>query len=123
VIAKILSFEPEDPRVEVLYQQIYTAFILALDCIDNGVSAYPPEIEPRYRESTNLCSRVAGLLPWWNEEFGDDILDQRFTRAIELTGLEFTDKVRYYGLAWLPARSIVEEAITSRYDVGMSSTH
>ena len=34
-----------------------------------------------------------------------------------LTGLEFTDRVLYYGEAWWPAREIVKEALDKRYEV------
>jgi uncharacterized UPF0160 family protein len=42
-------------------------FIEAIDGIDNGVMQYPGDIEPKYRNNTDLSSRVRALNPWWNQ--------------------------------------------------------
>ena len=40
-----------------------------------------------------------------------------FKKAIALTGEEFTERVRYYAFAWLPARDIVLKALQERHSV------
>lgn len=42
-------------------------FIEGIDGIDNGVSQYPNDAQPRYRTRTDLSSRVGWLNPAWNE--------------------------------------------------------
>jgi uncharacterized UPF0160 family protein len=42
-------------------------FIEAIDGVDNGVTQYPSDIEPKYRNSTDLSSRIRALNPWWNQ--------------------------------------------------------
>ena len=46
-----------------------------------------------------------------------DLAQARFARAMTLVGSEFVDKLMYYAKAWLPARSIVDQAIASRFTV------
>jgi uncharacterized UPF0160 family protein len=41
--------------------------IEGLDGIDNGVSQYPADMRPAYKDSTNLPARVGRLNPNWNE--------------------------------------------------------
>ena len=90
-----------------------------MDGIDNGVSQYPPSAgEPIYRDSTNLSSRVANLNPWWNQT--DVNLDERFLKAVELTGTEFMGKLDYLANSWFPARDIVLDTLKSRFEVDPS---
>lgn len=35
-------------------------------------------------------------------------------KAVEMTGSEFTDRVRYMAFAWMPAREIVKKALDTR---------
>jgi uncharacterized UPF0160 family protein len=72
-------------------------------------------VKPRYKESTNISSRVAKLNPWWNEK-NVDLMD-RFLKAVEMTGSEFKQRVEYLGLSWLPARDIVARCLKARFDV------
>ena len=104
----------------LLYDRIYEIFILAVDAIDNGVSAFPSDLTPRYRDQTNLASRVSHLQPWWNEKYTDNILDTLFEKAVTMTGEELVDRIRYTALAWLPARAIVENALQHRTQTGIS---
>ena len=45
--------------------------IEAMDGIDNGVNQYPDTVTPRYRNHTDLASRIARLNPAWNDEATD----------------------------------------------------
>lgn len=42
-------------------------FIEAIDAIDNGISQYGSQEQPKYRNRTDLSSRVGWLNPRWNE--------------------------------------------------------
>ncbi|KAJ1959929.1 hypothetical protein IWQ62_004420 [Dispira parvispora] len=110
IIAQLLNLDEES--VETLYTKLYDDFVEALDAIDNGISQYPKEVEPRYKDSTHLAARVGRLNPWWNQP--DTDLDARFHRAMALAGSEFTERVRYFGLAWLPAYDLVYQAVKQR---------
>lgn len=72
----------------------------------------------RYHVSTTISSRVSRLNPTWNEDKPDE--EKAFYKALELVGDEF--KNRLLGLVnyWLPARVLVEEAISNRFDVDSS---
>lgn len=84
-----------------------------MDAIDNGVSQYPSNVSPAYIESTSLSKRVGRLNPWWNATEEVDV-DQRFERAVQVTGEEFLDIVRSMAFSWIPARSIVVKALKER---------
>ncbi|KAJ3258317.1 hypothetical protein HDU77_002379 [Chytriomyces hyalinus] len=117
VIGNLLEWEDSDPRLELVYQKIYDDFIEGFDGVDNGVSQYPADLRPKYRDGTSISSRVAKLNPWWNQESNDAILLEGFLKAVALTGTEFTERVRYTALAWLPARQIVEDGLKNRFNV------
>ncbi|KAI9206710.1 metal-dependent protein hydrolase [Polychytrium aggregatum] len=112
VLANILKWDPADDRIELVYQKIYSILIESYDAIDNGVSAYPSDVEPKYKDNTGISRRVSNLNPWWNQP--DDDIQERFLKAVELCGTEFVDRVSYIGLSWLPAREIVEKALQER---------
>ncbi|KAJ1727971.1 hypothetical protein LPJ61_004293, partial [Coemansia biformis] len=107
-----------DSEADLLHTKLYSQFIEGIDGIDNGVSQYPDDIDAAYRESTNLSARVGRLNPWWNQPEGD--MDERFAEAVALTGSEFRERVRYYALAWLPGRKIVEDAYVDRFGADSS---
>lgn len=114
IIAQLLGLDVNEEKVNILYEKVYEAFIHALDAIDNGVPRYDGDLPAKYHDGTNLSSRVSHLLPWWNETQHD--LDERFLKAVALTGSEFEERVRYLGGAWLPGRALVHEAIQNRFN-------
>ncbi|KAJ3179021.1 hypothetical protein HDU85_004976 [Gaertneriomyces sp. JEL0708] len=118
VVAALLSMDVSDPRVEIVYQKVYEDFVLAFDGIDNGVPKYPADIKPKYRDATNASARVSRLNPWWNEPATN--YQERFMKAVDMVGAEFAERVRYVGLSWLPARSIVETALDERTTIDAS---
>ncbi|KAI9344997.1 metal-dependent protein hydrolase [Obelidium mucronatum] len=117
VIASLLQWAPTDSRLELVYQKTYDDFIEGFDGVDNGVSQYPADLRPKYRDGTSISSRVAKLNPWWNQESNENVLMEGFLKAVDLTGTEFTERVRYTALAWLPAREIVEAGLNNRKSV------
>lgn len=94
---------------------MYDDFIEGIDGIDNGVNEYTTDIKPNYKVPTDLGSRVSWLNPAWNEE-GVDV-DARFLQAVTLTGSDFSSLATYYTKAWLPARTVVEDALKERFNV------
>ncbi|KAJ3108547.1 hypothetical protein HDU97_000829 [Phlyctochytrium planicorne] len=115
VIATILEWELNDVRLEALFQKVYDEFVEGFDGVDNGINRYPPDVKPLYKDSTSISSRVARLNPWWNEEGVD--MHVRFLSAVEMVGKEFVERVKYLGLSWMQARSIVVDAIDQRHTV------
>ncbi|KAI8613900.1 metal-dependent protein hydrolase [Chytriomyces sp. MP71] len=125
VVASILKWDATDPKLELVYQKTYDDFIegfdgsgnLPLNDVDNGVSQYPPDLRPKYRDGTSISSRVAKLNPWWNQPSNEAVLLEGFLKAVALTGTELTERVRYTALAWLPAREIVETGLKTRFNL------
>ncbi|PVU97000.1 hypothetical protein BB561_000850 [Smittium simulii] len=112
------STESQAAAVELLYEKLYKGFIEGLDGIDNGVNQYPSTLTPAYEENTNVSNLVKGLNPWWNAEVQN--FDEQFHKAVALIGGVFRNKVEYYGMSWIPARTIVENAFNSRFQVDPS---
>lgn len=52
-------------------------FIEAIDGVDNGVTQYPKDVSPKYRNRTDLSSRVSWLNPAWNESVDSASVDVR----------------------------------------------
>lgn len=102
--------------LQVVYKKVYESFIEEFDGVDNGVDRYPADIVPKYQISTTISDRVRRLNPDWNEKSDD--LDQRFEKAMELTGKEFVECVKGYAFSWLPARDIVEKSMKKRFEYG-----
>ncbi|KAF9436858.1 hypothetical protein BGZ76_002743 [Entomortierella beljakovae] len=115
IIGSILNLEESDPKVELLYNKVYENFIEALDGGDNGIPQYPANVQANYRVGTALPQRVAGLNPWWNQKDVD--VDAQFLKAVDMTGQDFQDSVKFLGLSWLPARDLVVKAIDTRLDI------
>ncbi|KAI9455862.1 GAMM1 protein [Russula earlei] len=120
IISNQLQLTPDDTRVEKLWLKLYREFIEALDGIDNGISQYADDIQPKYRNRTDLSSRVGWLNPAWNEPFDSRVVDAQFLKASQLAGEEFLGRLNYYGRSWLPARDLVFDALSRRANVDSS---
>lgn len=116
IVARMLDLPEEDAITKTIYDKVYENFIQEIDGIDNGIDQY--DGEPRYRISTNLSARVAGLNPKWNEKNVEEMT--QFLKAMQMVGAEFMDRINYYKATWLPARQVVEEALKGRFDVDPS---
>lgn len=115
IISLILETS-SDKVTEKVFDKVYENFIQEIDAIDNGISTH--DGEGRYSISTNLSSRVSHLSPNWNDEEKD--FDVGFYKAMDLTRLEFLDRVNYYGKVWWAARDIVNQCIQDRFKVHQS---
>ncbi|UYV70664.1 C12orf10 [Cordylochernes scorpioides] len=117
ILTQLLPSPMEDQVLSTLYDKIYENLIEEVDAVDNGISTH--DGEPRYRVTTTLSARVKRLNPGWNEPLKEPE-DSRFQKAVELVGEEFTDRVQYFTSSWLPARSLVQQALERRLEVDPS---
>ncbi|KAG5878834.1 hypothetical protein JTB14_023957 [Gonioctena quinquepunctata] len=104
--------------LKCLYVFIYEGFVEELDAIDNGVPMYP-EGKAQYKISTHLSARVHRLNPEWNSP-EEESTDATFSKAMELVGKEFTERVLEAATIWWPAREIVKKAIEKRREIDES---
>ncbi|KMZ73569.1 hypothetical protein ZOSMA_146G00450 [Zostera marina] len=117
IVAKELQLEQCHENVNRIYIALYKNFIESVDAIDNGINEYDTEQSPKYVNNTYLSSRVSRLnLDWTDPDQSSHKEDQAFQKAMELTGREFLESLRFYVRSWLPARTIVMESLKSRYD-------
>lgn len=106
---------PLEPRAsQAILAKTYDSLIRELDAQDNGVAVAD---EPRYRFCTHLGARVGRLNPSWQEPSSPEIENARFKEAAKLAAKELCDVVCGYCGGWLPARTIVEEALEKRKEV------
>ena len=97
--------------LEEVYDLVYKKFIEHVDGNDNGVDQVSGErIVRNYQVTTALPARVADLSPRWNDDNTPDAFNQRFIKAVEITGQAFLEKLDFFASAWLPARNLVKEA-------------
>lgn len=120
IISAHLHLSQNDPKVDTLWLKLYKEFIEAIDGIDNGISQYPNDIQPKYRNRTDLSTRVGWLNPAWNEPVDSQTVDARFLKASQLAGEEFLSRLSYYGQSWLSARDLVLAALSGRENVDPS---
>lgn len=107
----------EAKALAAILAKTYDSIIRELDALDNGVQVAD---EPRYRFVTHLGARVGRLNPNWQEESSPEAENARFKEAMVLAAQELCDVVRGYSSSWLPARSIVDEALANRREVHAS---
>lgn len=120
IISNHLQLAADDAKTDTLWLKIYKEFIEAIDAIDNGISQYHKDLQPKYRSRTDLSSRVGWLNPAWNEPSDSKTVDARFDKASSLTGEEFLGRLQYYANSWLPARSLISEALSQRQNADPS---
>ncbi|XP_070263838.1 MYG1 exonuclease isoform X4 [Myotis yumanensis] len=114
LLAQLLGTSEEDSMVGTLYDKMYENFVEEVDAVDNGISQW--EGEPRYALTTTLSARVARLNPTWNQPNQDT--EAGFKRAMDLVREEFLQRLDFYQHSWMPARALVEEALTQRLQAG-----
>ncbi|KAI0881744.1 metal-dependent protein hydrolase [Annulohypoxylon maeteangense] len=127
IIAQQMQKAEDSAEVSVLWNKIYESFIEALDAHDNGISSYDPVkvaeagLEKRFSTGAfTLGAMVGRLNPNWNDPRPADKVeaqaaeDARFVMASQRIGEEFSRDLQFYTSAWLPARTIVQEAYSKR---------
>jgi len=116
VLAEVTETSIDDPSLPRLYEKGYEKFIDEIDAIDNGID--PLDGRPRCQVTTTLSSRVGGLNPPWNVK--DPDVQSAFDKAMDMCGAELLDRIMYYKESWWPARKLVEDAISDRFEVDPS---
>jgi uncharacterized UPF0160 family protein len=125
ILTNILALESESSTseassslsaiVDCFYDKIYKDFMEHIDAIDNGVSVSSTG-EVKYHISTTLSARVNHLNPAWNEPFTAETLNESFKQAMLLTGNEFFSYVIDLYRSWWPARSVIANGLSKRYE-------
>ncbi|VDM34403.1 unnamed protein product [Hydatigera taeniaeformis] len=114
VISSILELKSTDSEVvKAIYPFLYCSFVSEVDALDNGVSMAPVPLT--YSINTGLSSRVDRLNPPWNKVDEDEM--KCFDQAYKLVESELVSTVRDLAETWYPARTIVKDAMLSRYSV------
>ncbi|ETO16046.1 hypothetical protein RFI_21309, partial [Reticulomyxa filosa] len=107
--------------IEELYNYIYLELIESVDGVDNGASQYELEEAPKYRVSTDLSCRISRMNSSWNETKSGSSREhlemQRFEKAMKICGEELIDFIRIGAFSFLPARRIVQMALSNRHIV------
>jgi len=107
-----------DEDLDKVYLRVYENLVETLDAQDNGVPQF--DGPARWTVSTDLGARVARLNKPWNVEWEHPDFpspDVQFQKAVTLVSGEFSHAVKAAALHWLPARSLVEEAVGKRKSV------
>ncbi|KAI8344651.1 metal-dependent protein hydrolase, partial [Chlamydoabsidia padenii] len=116
VIQRIVGNDTK--HLDTIYHKTYKSFIESLDAHDNGISAYPSHLTPLFKPSpTSLPTRVGDMNPAWNESLTDTEIDVKFVEASDMAGGELSRYIQTLVSSWLPARSLVVQALECRHQV------
>eukprot|EP00761_Pharyngomonas_kirbyi_P000931 gb/GECH01000932.1/.p1 GENE.gb/GECH01000932.1/~~gb/GECH01000932.1/.p1 ORF type:complete len:405 (+),score=102.59 gb/GECH01000932.1/:1-1215(+) len=119
ILSQFFKEEHQKEYLDEIYQKVYTNFIEHIDGIDNGINVSTSG-EVNYNVTTSLSSRVGRLNPMWNEVSTEGLENERFKKAMKLTGSEFLECVHYLINGWLPARKYVVDAVNKRNEIDSS---
>mmetsp|Transcript_35814 Transcript_35814/g.82201 ORF Transcript_35814/g.82201 Transcript_35814/m.82201 type:complete len:366 (-) Transcript_35814:44-1141(-) len=117
-VIEALCGKLSEKSLAAIKRKTYDTLIRELDALDNGVQVADA---PRYRIVTHLGSRVGRLNPSWLEESTPQLENDNFKKAMHVAAQELMDVITGYCASWLPARSIVEEALDARKYVHQSA--
>jgi len=110
-----------DQQIDAIQHFVYCNLIEGVDALDNGISQYDSENTPKYRVLTDLGSRVQRLNPNWKETNKDPEQEmERFEQAMTIVEDELLHFVKDCAYSWLPAQSLVQNAIDNRFKVHSS---
>lgn len=104
----------EEKCVEYVYHKVYEELVMAIDAVDNGISQYPPEHDPKYRINTHLGSRVARCNPAWNSGNEKEKTIEGFYHALQICEEEFLWQLHSQARILYPAYAVVEQGYNSR---------
>ena len=102
-------YEQNKEHLDEIIKKIYLNFICMVDAKDNGINAFPSNIEPKYIDNTGFSSRIARLNPEWNSENVD--VNSRFKKAWDLAEDEFYYQLMHFANSYFIAYDIVENSI------------
>ena len=101
--------EQNKTHLDEIVRYIYLDFIMGVDGMDNGVTQYDKDLNPKYKLSGNYVERISRLNPEWNAENVD--VNERFRKGWDVAEEEFLFQVRKYANSYFIAYDIVENAI------------
>ena len=107
-------YEQNENHIDEIIKKIYLNFICMVDAKDNGINAYPSDIEPKYLDNTGFSSRIARLNPEWNIENVD--VNSRFKKAWDIAEDEFYYQLMPIANSYFIAYDIVENSIKKSID-------
>lgn len=120
-IIKELGPGLNEDQVELLYDRVYSQFIESLDANDNGIDQFDTDVEPRFSaKAITLPSIISRFNPEWNKESSDETYYNQFLKASGYIGTVFFDLVSGYINSWLPAKSLVIDAVKNRFNIDAS---
>ncbi|NP_001155657.1 MYG1 protein-like [Acyrthosiphon pisum] len=117
VLKTIIASDVPEDKLNTIYSKVYESFVQEIDAIDNGIPIC--EGVPKYNIHTHLSSRVGNLNKKWNHVGKFDDMEA-FKKAMQLIKCEFEETVLYAYQTWLPARSLVIDALEKRYQTHKS---
>uniref|UniRef100_A0A7G3AUC4 Putative metal-binding protein n=1 Tax=Lutzomyia longipalpis TaxID=7200 RepID=A0A7G3AUC4_LUTLO len=120
ILQKEVNVQLDKKSLEMIFRMVYEKFIQEIDAIDNGVPMF--EGEAKYSIHTGINSRIQDLNQQWKivkEPFDSN---EQFGKAMNLVGSEFVQKILHYTESWLPARTIVEQALLNREKIHPSGS-
>jgi uncharacterized UPF0160 family protein len=106
-------YEENKENMQKIYDKVYENFIAYVDGADNGINQYPDDIKSKYANTTTFGARINRTNPEWNEEKPDQ--SANFKIAQDIAEDEFLCQVRYVVKGFIPAYSIVKDAIQNRF--------
>lgn len=130
IIAQHTKLPSDHPDVSLLHEKLYDDFVEAVDAHDNGISKYDGSkldaagIQRRFRDGGVTLASLVGDMNYEDPlstepskstpEQPQAEEDSRFLGASKLMGTAFLRKLHSAATAWLPARSTIKEAYSSR---------
>jgi len=107
-------------EIDEIFNYVYSELIESIDAIDNGIGQYETMEQPKYRISTHLSCRVAGMNLSWNENAGKEtetLETLRFENAMKICEEELIRFITNCAFSYLPAKKIVRRAVCNRQEV------
>jgi uncharacterized UPF0160 family protein len=109
LLRQSLPSDSQETLTNTLFKKIYEKFIEPFDGIDNGIERYENPGEQRYSKPLDIFDMVNDLNPDWNGT--EQNQDAQFQKAVELVGHHLDKTIEFYCNAWIPARSLVCNAL------------
>jgi uncharacterized UPF0160 family protein len=111
-IIKTLTKEEDEKKINILFNKLYSNFLIEICGIDNGVN--PSEGKINYVIRTGLSSRISECNPDTESDFPDYC--SGFQRAMVKAKTQLLKKLDIL-VKWMSLRRVIEEAIDKRFEV------
>lgn len=131
IISQVTGLSIDSQDTKILHDQLYADLIEAFDANDNGVELYDSStleaagIKARYDPVGFSLASVVNRYNYSQETDESSLSkeekeakeDERFEKASAFVGNQFLMSLKQLHSAWLPARVLVREAFSKRFDV------